>query len=191
MSAERLIHVVVPITDSNGRLAGDVRTISRLDPEAVQAQRDQVRTGALTAIGAVLATASVLYPLMLAMLRRSMGLSRSLQDSNLSLIRALGNAVAKKDSGTDAHNYRVTLYAIGLADVVDVFDALTSAPAYKSPMGFDEAMRIIVRESGSHFDPRIVTSFNAIAPGLYAAIAQAHPETLRRHLQDALMKYFK
>ena len=120
VSAEHLIHVVVPIVDSNDRLAGYVRTISRLDAETVRAQRDQVRTGALTAVGAVLATAFVLYPLMLAMLRRSMGLSRSLLDSNLSLIRSLGNAVAKKDSGTDAHNYRVTLYAIGLAEALKV-----------------------------------------------------------------------
>lgn len=289
VSAEHLIHVVVPITDSNGRLAGYVRTISRLDADTLQAQRDQVRTGALTAVGTVLATAFVLYPLMLAMLRRSIELSRSLLDSNLSLIRSLGNAVAKKDSGTDAHNYRVTLYAIALAEtlkvsaedishlvagaflhdvgkigipdhillkggtltpaelrimqthpvlgteivtgnhwlqeaaviirhhherldgkgypdglrgdkiplisrifaVVDVFDALTSERSYKSPMEFDEAMQIIVRESGSHFDPCIVTSFKAIAPDLYAAITHAHPDTLRNQLQDALVKYFK
>jgi HD-GYP domain-containing protein (c-di-GMP phosphodiesterase class II) len=119
VGSEHLIHVVVPISGSDGLLLG-MRTVSRLDAETVQAQRDQVRTGALTAVGAVVATAFVLYPLMLAMLRRSTDLSRSLLDSNLSLIRSLGNAVAKKDSGTDAHNYRVTLYAIGLAEALGV-----------------------------------------------------------------------
>lgn len=288
VSSEHLIHVVVPIMGSNGGLAGYVRTISRLDAETVQAQRDQIQTGVLTAVGAVLATASVLYSLMLAMLRRSMGLSRSLLDSNLSLIRSLGNAVAKKDSGTDAHNYRVTLYAIGLAEalevsaedishlvagaflhdvgkigipdhillkggalthaelqimqthpvlgteivtgnpwlqeaaviirhhherldgkgypdglrgdeipliarifaVVDVFDALTSERSYKSPMGFDEAMQIILRESGSHFDPRVVSTFRDISSMLYATITSADRPELQRRLHEALSHYF-
>ena len=226
---------------------------------------------------------------MLAMLRRSMGLSRSLLDSNLSLIRALGNAVAKRDSGTDAHNYRVTLYAIALAEalavsaedishlvagaflhdvgkigipdhillkggaltpaelqimqthpvlgteivtgnpwlqeaaviirhhherldgkgypdglrgdeipliarifaVVDVFDALTSERSYKSPMGFEEAMQIIVRESGSHFDPRIVGTFKDISPALYTTITGADRKGLQQRLHEALSRYFK
>lgn len=289
VGSEHLIHVVVPISGSDGRLVGYVRTVSRLDAETVQAQRDQVRTGALTAVGAVVATAFVLYPLMLAMLRRSTDLSRSLLDSNLSLIRSLGNAVAKKDSGTDAHNYRVTLYAIGLAEalgvsaedishlvagaflhdvgkigipdsillkggsltpaelqvmqthpvlgteivtgnpwlqeaaviirhhherldgkgypdglcgeeipliarifaVVDVFDALTSERSYKSPMGLDEAMQIILHESGSHFDPRIATAFMDIAPALYVTITQAETNELRQRLHEALLRYFK
>ncbi|TXT24904.1 MAG: metal-dependent phosphohydrolase [Rhodocyclaceae bacterium] len=55
---------------------------------------------------------------MLAMLRHSSGLSRRLLEANLSLVRALGNAVAKRDSDTDAHNYRVTLYAIALAEAL-------------------------------------------------------------------------
>lgn len=289
VNSEHLIHVVVPISGSDGRLVGYVRTVSRLDAETVQAQRDQVRTGALTAVGAVVATAFVLYPLMLAMLRRSTDLSRSLLDSNLSLIRSLGNAVAKKDSGTDAHNYRVTLYAIGLAEalgvstedishlvagaflhdvgkigipdsillkggsltpaelqvmqmhpvlgteivtgnpwlqdaaviirhhherldgkgypdglcgeeipliarifaVVDVFDALTSERSYKAPMGLDEAMQIILRESGSHFDPRIATAFMDIAPALYVTITQAEMNVLQQRLHEALLRYFK
>jgi len=289
VGSEHLIHVVVPISAGDDRLVGYVRTVSRLDAESVQAQRNQVRTGVLTAIGAVVATALVLYPLMLAMLRRSTDLSRSLLDSNLSLIRSLGNAVAKKDSGTDAHNYRVTLYAIGLAEalkvsaedishlvagaflhdvgkigipdsillkggsltpaelqvmqthpvlgteivtgnpwlqeaaviiqhhherldgkgypdglrgeeipliarifaVVDVFDALTSERSYKSPMGLDEAMQIILRESGSHFDSSIVAAFRDIAPALYATITRADPNELQRRLNEALLRYFK
>ena len=289
VGSEHLIHVVVPISAGDDRLVGYVRTVSRLDAESVQTQRNQVRTGVLTAIGAVVATALVLYPLMLAMLRRSTDLSRSLLDSNLSLIRSLGNAVAKKDSGTDAHNYRVTLYAIGLAEalkvsaedishlvagaflhdvgkigipdsillkggsltpaelqvmqthpvlgteivtgnpwlqeaaviiqhhherldgkgypdglrgeeipliarifaVVDVFDALTSERSYKSPMGFDEAMQIILRESGSHFDSSIVAAFRDIAPALYATITRADPNELQRRLNEALLRYFK
>ncbi|HMV00662.1 MAG TPA: two-component system response regulator [Rhodocyclaceae bacterium] len=46
-----------------------------------------------------------------------------------------------------------------LMALADVFDALISRRVYKPPMSFDEARSIIVRGSGSHFDPAIVTAF--------------------------------
>ncbi len=35
----------------------------------------------------------------------------------------LGSAIAKRDSDTDAHNYRVTLYSVGLAEAIGVEDS--------------------------------------------------------------------
>ena len=75
--------------------------------------------------------------------------------------------------------------------VVDVFDALTSERSYKAPMGLDEAMQIILRESGSHFDPRIATAFMDIAPALYVTITQAKMNVLQQRLHEALLRYFK
>ncbi len=75
--------------------------------------------------------------------------------------------------------------------VVDVFDALTSERSYKSPMGLDEAMQIILHESGSHFDPRIATAFMDIAPALYVTITQAETNELRQRLHEVLLRYFK
>ena len=117
---ERLIQVVLPLLGANGALAGYVEGVSRLDEQTLSAQTDQVRSGALTAAMSVLVTALLLYPLLLAMLRRSAGLSGRLLDSNLSLLRSLGNAIAKRDSDTDAHNYRVTFYAVALAEAMDL-----------------------------------------------------------------------
>ncbi len=117
---ERLIQVVLPLSGTNGRLAGYVESVSRLDEQTVQEQAELVRNGALTAAMSVLVTALLLYPLLLAMLRRSAGLSSHLLDANLSLLRALGNAIAKRDSDTDAHNYRVTFYAAALAEAMDL-----------------------------------------------------------------------
>ena len=45
---------------------------------------------------------------MLALLRRSNVLSRQLLDANLSLIRSLGNAIAKRDADTDGCNEHVS-----------------------------------------------------------------------------------
>ena len=115
---ERLIQVVQAITGKNGNLVGYLEGTSRLDAEMLRAQRDQILSGILTAVASVFATTLLLYPLLLAMLRRSTNLARRLLDSNLSLVRSLGNAVAKRDSDTDAHNYRVTYYAVALAEAM-------------------------------------------------------------------------
>lgn len=43
--------------------------------------------------------------------------------------------------------------------VADVFDALVSRRSYKEPFSFEKAMNIIREESGTHFDPVIVSAF--------------------------------
>jgi HD-GYP domain-containing protein (c-di-GMP phosphodiesterase class II) len=58
----------------------------------------------------------MLYPVILTLINRLANFSESLLSANLETIQVLGNAIAKRDSDTDAHNYRVTLYAIHLAE---------------------------------------------------------------------------
>lgn len=43
--------------------------------------------------------------------------------------------------------------------VADVFDALTAKRVYKDPMPFEKAMDIIIKDSGTHFDPKCVEVF--------------------------------
>lgn len=119
-SGERLIQVVLPLFTPDGSLTGYLEGISRLDRQTAQEQQEQILNSVLTAVLSVLATAFLLYPLMLAMLRQTSGLSLRLLDSNLSLMRSLGNAIAKRDSDTDAHNYRVTYYAVKLAEAMNI-----------------------------------------------------------------------
>jgi putative two-component system response regulator len=49
--------------------------------------------------------------------------------------------------------------AARLMSLADVFDALICKRVYKSAMSFAEAVEIITRDSGSHFDPDIVQAF--------------------------------
>lgn len=289
IDGERLIQAVLPLVGNDGTLVGYLEGIYRLDREVLRNQRDQIRDGAVTAVAAVLATALLLYPLLLAMLQQSTRLSHRLLQSNLSLIRSLGNAVAKRDSGTDAHNYRVTLYAVAVAEamavpaseishlvvgaflhdigkigipdrillapgklsgeefelmkshvgigldivagipwlesaatiirhhherfdgtgypnglrgeaiprnarifaVVDVFDALTSARPYKAAMPLAEALVILERDAGGHFDPAVVAAFKQIAPTLYDRIAQAAEADLHLEMRSVLFRYFQ
>jgi adenylate cyclase len=50
--------------------------------------------------------------------------------------------------------------------IVDVYDAAVSRNLYRPSMTHDEAVDLIVRGSGSHFDPAVVNAFVAVAPVL-------------------------
>lgn len=43
--------------------------------------------------------------------------------------------------------------------LADVFDALTTRRPYKEAFSFDESVKIITEESGTHFDPSVVSAF--------------------------------
>ena len=87
------------------------------------------------------------------------------QGSNLNLLK-----VATMISLTHHERWDGTGYPRGLEGkgipifgrivaLADVFDALTSKRPYKKAFGFDEAIRIIREESGTHFDPDVVSAF--------------------------------
>ncbi|MCL2182107.1 MAG: response regulator [Chitinispirillia bacterium] len=57
--------------------------------------------------------------------------------------------------------------------VADVYDALVSERPYKKPFTHEQAVEIITKESGSHFDPKIVEAF-LNAAGRFAQEAANH-----------------
>jgi len=59
--------------------------------------------------------------------------------------------------------------------LADVYDALTSKRVYKAAFGHDIAKEIIVKDSGTHFDPRVVDAFLA-AEQAFVAIAARYRE---------------
>lgn len=120
VAGEELIQVILPMNTSDGRLAGYVEGISLVSRSSLQERKLQIRGAALTAVISVLAAALLLYPLMAGLLSRTEALSSRLLDANLSLLRSLGNAIAKRDADTDAHNYRVTCYAVALAEALGI-----------------------------------------------------------------------
>jgi putative nucleotidyltransferase with HDIG domain len=61
--------------------------------------------------------------------------------------------------------------------IVDVFDALTARRAYKESWTTTKAIALLNQESGTHFDPRLVSTFSKIVPHLQMEIdALAEPE---------------
>lgn len=49
--------------------------------------------------------------------------------------------------------------AARIVAIADVFDALTSSRPYKKAWAFEDAVNLIVSESGKHFDPKLVRVF--------------------------------
>lgn len=46
--------------------------------------------------------------------------------------------------------------------IADVFDALVSERVYKKPMPISDAIEVIIKDAGSHFDPNIVEVFKEV-----------------------------
>src|SRR5262249_55214535 len=72
------------------------------------------------AVGIVLVTTALLYPVILRLVRRLANFSEALLDANFAALSMLGTAIAIRDSDTDAHNYRVSLYALHPGEAVSL-----------------------------------------------------------------------
>jgi adenylate cyclase len=60
--------------------------------------------------------------------------------------------------------------------LVDVFDACTTRRLYMAPLSQDEAVALIVKGRGTHFDPAVVDAFLRVAPRLRALSEAANRE---------------
>jgi len=284
-----IVTVVVPIVPRAGAQLGWASGVFAISDEAVAQGTARILRRVLISIGIVLATVIIVYPVISRLVRRLQRAGHKLLDSNLDSIGALGSAIAKKDSDTDVHNYRVTIYAarlgeaagldrramcalmkgaflhdvgkIGIKDaillkpgrldeaeftemkkhvqygleivqqsewlkdatdvvgghhekfdgsgylqglrgeaiplnarifaLVDVFDALTSRRPYKEPMSYEEAMAIIEKGRGNHFDPRLLDIFKGIARPLFDEFGNRDDERPREVLRSLTDQYFK
>lgn len=288
IGGETVVQVLVPINDVHGQSGGFFEGVYVVDPLVLRRlQRDMLRT-LIAVLAAVLLTTLTLYPVIIALNRDVFRFSREVLRGNLEIVSVLGAAIAKRDSDTSAHNYRVTLYAVRLAEaagldaramhalilgaflhdvgkigisdnillkpgrlteaefaemrghvmlgldiigvsdwlaqarevvaghherydgsgyphglqgeaiplaarifaLVDVFDALTSRRPYKDPLTPAEALAIIERDAGSHFDPALVPLFAAVIPPLHRELAQAPEGWIVARLREQAMHYF-
>ncbi len=112
------IQTIESLTDRDGRILGYFESVFQLSPEhSREIIMDTVTVVAVSSLSVILA-ALVLLPIFVAFNRRVMTLSRQLLDANIDILTVLGSAIAKRDSDTHAHNYRVTVLAIRLAEAM-------------------------------------------------------------------------
>ena len=112
------IGVAVPLNNSENEVVAQVVGVFAISPEAIVNIRGNILRTMLYVVGLVVATALVIYPIIGRLLDRLSRQTMRLLDSNLEILQVLGGAIAKRDSDTDAHNYRVSVYSVCLAEAV-------------------------------------------------------------------------
>lgn len=287
-----VLRVFVPLQEGSGsdphRITGyfeGVRIVSEW-------QRDQIagnslRTALMVGLASLLCGAAI-YPVVVRLSSDNERKAHEILESHISMMEALGRAVAKRDSDTGAHNFRVTwiaaligeslglrgkamqslivgsfLHDIGkisipdailrkpgelnpdefeimhthviqgeeivagigwLEDakdivafhhekwdgsgyprrlagdaiplsarifaVADVFDALCSRRPYKAPMTFENAMSILERDSGSHFDPGVINAFRPISREIFIRLAECNEKEVKRLMEERVRVHF-
>ena len=283
-----LMQVMLPIDGNDRVMRGYFEGVYEVNADTLQDIKAGITTNLALTLAIVLVTAVVLYSVIAALNRNLVSLSSDLLKSNIDLMEVLGSAIALRDSNTDAHNYRVTAYAmemgkalrlparqlrnliagaflhdagkIGISDtillkpgpltpaemeamrrhvslgvgvvansgwlrgardvvefhhekfdgsgylkgpangaipfsarifaIIDVFDALTSRRAYKKPVPFEEAMAILERGRGTHFDPALLDEFHGIAAKLHGQISACDDSELRRIVRSRVAEHF-
>lgn len=112
------LHLGMAFNNSSGQRAVYAESLYAISDKVLQELAQGALRSAGLAVLVVLATTLLLYPVIIRLLRRVTRLSAYLQDANLETLSVLGGAIAKRDSDTDQHNYRVTLYAVRLAEAL-------------------------------------------------------------------------
>ncbi|BCK86799.1 hypothetical protein MIZ01_0565 [Sideroxyarcus emersonii] len=109
---------VLAIADDHEQTIGYIKGIFVPSPKT---EADILRAGqraSLLAVLFVLITALIIYPVIRGLIVKLEMQATQLAYANFDTIKVLGSAVAKRDRDTDAHNYRVTVYSIRLAETV-------------------------------------------------------------------------
>ncbi len=115
-----LIQTMTPLVGDHGELLGYFEGVYQLSKERSNEILHDTAVIVGTSVLSVLATALILLPIFATFNRGVMGLSRELLDANIDTLSALGGTIAKRDSDTHTHNYRVTILAIRLAETLGV-----------------------------------------------------------------------
>lgn len=287
VDGQMVLQVLAPLLEG-GRVAGYFEGVYVVDAATLSALEEQMRTVLVVVFVVILATTLMLYPFIVSLNREVLRSSRAILRGNVELMEVLGGAIAQRDSDTNIHNYRVTLYAtalaeaVGMADgairdliagaflhdvgkigipdsillkpakltaeefatmrthvtlgidiiersewlkkardvvefhhekfdgsgyvrglageaiplsarvfaVADVFDALTSKRPYKEPMPCAEALAIIERDAGQHFDPQVVAAFATIAAELHRDMQAVSDASIVARLSAVVERYY-
>lgn len=108
--------ISMTMNDDTGKILTTVRGVYAVASEVMASLWwNVVRSVGLSVLIVLLVTV-LHYPVIRQLLDNLGKLSMHLLDANLETLQGFGSAIAKRDSDTDAHNFRVTIYAVRLAE---------------------------------------------------------------------------
>ena len=111
-----LLHAVLPITNIKQDVSLYTQVVYAPSEPVIKSMNKSVLRAALGVIAVVFMTTILLYPVIVRLVNRLTAFSQNLITANLETLSLLGCVIAKRDSSTDEHNYRVTLYAVRIAE---------------------------------------------------------------------------
>lgn len=114
------MQIISPLKNDLNELSAYGETFFAVSQEAL----DRIRAKAVKTAGVsvliVILTTGLLYPVVAVLINQVSSLSSKLFEANLEILKVLGSAVAKRDSDTDSHNYRVTIISVKLAETLGI-----------------------------------------------------------------------
>lgn len=110
------LRVFVPIHNSTGAKIGYLEGIYHAPGEIITQIRRQTFWSLVLVVLIIFVTSLALYPLIIGLNRKLLDYSRILALTNIGMLKVLGSAIAKRDSDTNIHNYRVTLYSVRIGE---------------------------------------------------------------------------
>lgn len=112
------IHLSFPLYGIEGKKSGSIEGIFEVSSKSRKEVVSRISRSVFGAIGIVLLTTFALYPVIRRLIHQLTILTENLVESNIETLRVIGSAIAKRDSDTDSHNYRVTIYSVKLAEQI-------------------------------------------------------------------------
>lgn len=101
-----------------GPFRGHFEGLYQVEPERKARIEEKVLGTVAIVIGVVIGTTLALLPVVVGLNRQLLRMNDRLLRANMEILEVLGCAIAKRDSDTGSHNYRVTLYAVRLAETL-------------------------------------------------------------------------
>lgn len=118
LTLEGVLYVRVLSDLHAGPFQGHFEGLYRVAPERKARIEENVLGTVLIVISVVIGTTLALLPVVVGLNRRLLRMNDQLLRANMEILEVLGCAIAKRDSDTGSHNYRVTLYAVRLAETL-------------------------------------------------------------------------
>ena len=115
VSAQLYVQTMVPLFNENSEIIGYLEGVFHISNLTLIGIGQQVVMHASLLALIVMLTALFLYPTILRQERSLVQYAKDLTQANIAMLKVLGNSIAKRDSDTDDHNYRVTLYSLMFA----------------------------------------------------------------------------
>jgi len=112
--------VLAPLKTETNEIIGYLNGIYKVAAGTMTEIRNRIVFSLLQVVFIIFLTAAVIYPIVLALNRGLIRLTADLSHANIGMLKVLGSTVAKRDSDTNLHNYRVTIYAARLAEATGI-----------------------------------------------------------------------